>query len=51
MYNNIGYMTKLTAMPTYGTNPSKIFFSDFHETWSEALMAKVLQCVYKIMTL
>ena len=31
-------MTKMAAMPIYGKNPSKIFFSgtgrtDYHETW------------------
>ena len=25
--NNLGYMTKMAAMPIYGKNPSKIFFS------------------------
>ena len=47
--NNLGHMTKMAAMPIYGKNPSKIFFSeiktDFHETWREASMAKVLQCM------
>ena len=33
-----GHMTTMAATPTYGKNPSKIFFSgnwqaDFHETW------------------
>ena len=29
MYNNnLGHMTKMAAMPIYGKNPSKIFFSD-----------------------
>ena len=45
--NNLGHMTKMAAMPIYGKNPSKIFFSDFKETWREASMAKVLQCIYK----
>ena len=50
--NNPGHMTKMAAMPIYGKNPSKIFFSrtggsiDFKETWHEASMAKVLQCIY-----
>ena len=26
--NNLGHMTKMAAMPIYGKNPSKIFFSD-----------------------
>ena len=27
-FNNLGHMTKMAAMPIYGKNPSKIFFSD-----------------------
>ena len=37
--NNLGHMTKMAAMPIYGKNPSKIFFSEtnsFKETWREA---------------
>ena len=48
--NNLGHMTKMAAMPIYGKNPSKIFFSEtnsFKETWREASMAKVLQRIYK----
>ena len=50
--DNLGHMTKMAAMPIYGKNPLKIFFSktnktDFYETCSEASMAKVLQCIYK----
>ena len=41
--NNPGHMTKMTAMPIYGKNPSKIFKEISHE----ASMAKVLQCIYK----
>ena len=26
--NNLGHMTKIAAMPIYGKNPSKIFFSE-----------------------
>ena len=26
--NNLGHMIKMAAMPIYGKNPSKIFFSD-----------------------
>ena len=26
--NNLGHMTKMAAMPIYGKNPSKIFFSE-----------------------
>ena len=25
--NNLGHMTKMAAMPIYGKNPSKVFFS------------------------
>ena len=50
--NKPGHMTKMAPMPIYGKNPSKIFFSetgrtDFNETWHEASMTQVLQCVYK----
>ena len=49
--NNLGHMTKMAAMPIFGKNPSKIFFSrtggPISETWHKTLMAKVLQCVYK----
>ena len=49
---NPGHMTKLAAIPIYGKNPSKVFFSrfertDFNETWHEALMDQALQCIYK----
>ena len=45
-------MTKMAAMPIYGKNPSKIFFSRtdgpiFNEIWHEASMDQALQCVYK----
>ena len=51
--NNPGHMTKMAAMPIYGKNPSKFFFSrnhwtDFNETWHEASGTGVLQCVYKL---
>ena len=50
--NNPGLMTKMAARPIYGKNLSKIFFSGtsgqiFKETWLEASMAQVLQCIYK----
>ena len=50
--NNSGHMTKMAAMPIYGKNPSKIFFSGTsgpigNETWHEVLMTQVLQCIYK----
>ena len=50
--NNPGHMTKMAAMPIYGKNPSKIFFSGTGTLISkklgrEHLMAQVLQCVYK----
>ena len=39
-WHDVGHMTKMAAMPIYGKNPSKIFFSgtDFHETWYVASM-------------
>ena len=48
--NNPGHMTKMAAMPIYGKNPSKIFFS--RTGWPisakhEASMAQALQCIYK----
>ena len=47
--NNPGHMTKMATMPIYGINPSKIFSGtgDFEETWHEASMTQVLQCLYK----
>ena len=49
--NNPGHMTKMAAMPIYGKNPSKIFFSrtggSISKKRHEASMAQVLQCVYK----
>ena len=49
--NNLGHMTKMAAMPIYGktlqksSSPEQV--TDFKETMHEALMAKLLQCVYK----
>ena len=45
--NNPGHMTKMAAIPIYGKNPSKNHWTDFNQTWHEALMAQALQCVYK----
>ena len=48
--NNLGHMTKMAAMPIYGKNLNNLLrnrLTDFNETWHEALMAKVLQCMYK----
>ena len=51
--NDPGHMTKMAAMPIYGKNPSKIFFSRTGGSISkklgmnEASMAQVLQCIYK----
>ena len=28
LFNNLGHMTKMAAMPIYGKNPLKIFFSE-----------------------
>ena len=49
--NNPGHMIKLAAMPIYGKKPFKILllqnhWTDFNETWHEALGTRVLQCVY-----
>ena len=41
---HLGHMAKRAAMPIYGINPSKIFLSNFLETWyvaSETLSKKV----------
>ena len=50
--NNLGRMTKMAAMPIYGKNPSKFFFSGttgpISTTWHEASGTRVLQCVYKL---
>ena len=49
--NNLGHMTKMAAMPIWKKNFKnrllRNWWTDFKETWHEALMAKVLQCVYK----
>ena len=51
--NNQGHMTKMAAMPIYGINPSKIFFSGTGGPISKKLgrhessMTQVLQCMYK----
>ena len=47
--NNPGHMTKMAAMPIYGKNPSSPeHWTDFNETWHEALGTGVLLCVYKL---
>ena len=38
--NNIGHMTKMAAMPIYGKNPSKIFFSETNKLISRILGVK-----------
>ena len=38
--NNLGLMTKIAAMPIYGKNPSKIFFSDTNRLISIKLGVK-----------
>ena len=43
--NNLGHMTKTAAMPIYGKNPSKIFFS---ETNRLILMSASLPYTYLI---
>ena len=50
--NNPGHMTKMAAMPIYDKKPFKNLllrnhWTDFNQTWHEALMTQVLQCVYK----
>ena len=54
--NNPGHMTKMAAMPIYGKNPSKIFFSGTGRLIStklghETSMTQVLQCVYTVFVL
>ena len=50
--NNLGHMTKMAAMPIYGENSSKFFFSGTAGPIStkrhEAFVTGVLQCVYKL---
>ena len=38
--NNLGYMTKMAAMPIYGKNPSNIFFSETNRLISRKLGVK-----------
>ena len=38
--NNLGHMTKMAAMPIYGKNPSKIFFSETSRLISRKLGVK-----------
>ena len=38
--NNLGHMTKMAAMPIYGKNPSKIFFSKTNRLISRKLGVK-----------
>ena len=38
--NNPGHMTKMAAMPIYGINPSKIFFSRTGGSISKKLVMK-----------
>ena len=38
--NNLGHMTKMAAMPMYGKNPSKIFFSETNQLISRKLGVK-----------
>ena len=44
-------MTKMAAMPIYGKTLKNLllrnWLTDVNETWHEALMAKVLKCIYK----
>ena len=38
--NNLGHMTKMAAMPIYGKNPSKTFFSETNRLISRKLGMK-----------
>ena len=38
--NNLGHMTKMAAMPIYGKNPLKIFFSETNQLISRKLGVK-----------
>ena len=38
--NNLGHMTKMAAMPIYGKNPSKIFYSETYRLISRKLGVK-----------
>ena len=38
--NNLGHLTKMAAMPIYGKNPSKIFFSETNRLISRKLCVK-----------
>ena len=38
--NNLGHMTKMGAMPIYGKNPSKFFFSEINGLISMKLGVK-----------
>ena len=41
----------MAAMPIYGINPSKIWWTDFEETWHEASMTQVCINHDPVMTL
>ena len=45
---NLGHMTKIAAMPIYGKNPSKIFFSETNGLISMKLGVKHRWLVYYI---
>ena len=45
---NLGPMTKMTAMPTYGKNPSKIFFEGTAEPSATKLDMQQLRLEYYI---
>ena len=44
--NTPGHMTKMSAMPIYGKNPSKIFFAGTAETISMKIDMKQLRLEY-----
>ena len=45
--NNLGHMTKMAAMPIYGKNPSKIFFSETNRLISRKLGVKTVKMSFE----
>ena len=46
-WHDAGHMIKMAATPIYGKNPSKIFFSDIHETWYVAFGTPAHHSLFK----
>ena len=44
--NSLGHMTKMAAMPIYGINPSKIFFSRTDGSISKKLVKYRVVCIF-----